>query len=260
VVANLKHIRNFIERFSELGKLFARLVKRLKEVRFVDMLVDGVLRRIGEIVDSMVQKLDREKLEELVREAVRRKVDELLESQVVDPKKPNWLRDLAKNVMTYRYGDYVVLVPNGKVKPVHAKLDVCEKVLGVKLPSIDTLADVAVREVRSSHEVRASFEKRLPGLCDSMIELLAGKNAIASVAFKSSKHGTALRAELWASGLVALGLAEKVKPGTTEKILREVKEVVGKRLRGFIVTDLFYSMFRELSVRGSRGGWRGGNR
>jgi hypothetical protein len=209
----------------------------------------------------MVQRLGRKRLEERVRYAVERLTDDILSSRPVDPRDPSGLRDLVKGVMTRstRYSfstyvvDYSVFLPSRAVEKFKIWLSLNYNIVlaEVEFPSKDTLADTAVRAVLPSLGVRASFEKRPLVLHDSVgyhqgfAGLIVGDSLVSDVEFKIGRHGVEVGTRLWVSGLVALGLAEKVKPGVTGEILRWVRDTLRERIRDLVTTELLYSAVRE---------------
>jgi hypothetical protein len=260
VVGALRWVRDFIRWLGKLGRLFDSLIKRLEEAGVVDRILGDLLRQAGDAVDSMVQKLGRKRLEERVRYAVKRKVDDLLSFQLVDPEDPAWLRDLAKSVIKSPES-YTVSLPSGRIKKYVFVLPISPvKLAEVELPSDDTLADLAVETVRLGHGASASFGRRPLVLLDNVAyyaghaDLSVGDSAVAGVDFESGRHGLEVGARLWVSGLVTLGLAEKVKPGITGEILRWVREALRERIRELAVAEFLYSALREQCMRESPGG------
>jgi hypothetical protein len=226
----------------------------------VDRILEALLRRAGEVVDSLARRLDRKELEELVREAVERKVDNLLRSRPAVPNDPDWLRDLVRDVVTY-FGDYTVSLPGGRVeRPLYVLSPIRVRSAEVELPDIDSLADLAVKAVRPRHEQHVSFLKRPPVLHDYVgryrgsVGLSVGDSAVAEAGFRTGRRGVEAEVKLWVPGLVALGLAEKVKPGTAGEILRKVGEALRKGIRSLVTTELFISMLREQYMREGSGG------
>jgi hypothetical protein len=264
VVKRLRHVRDFFKWLNELTEQLSRVAKKLEEVGVVDVLANRILRMAGEVVDSMARELGRDRLEELVKEAVERKVDKLLSHQPV--KNPSHLKHLAKNAMTYRYGDYAVFLPYEEVKLIFYEPSPDTELPEVELPSINSLADFAVKRAKPDHEAPISFEKQLPVLHDDVsgewvaADLTIGDSVVAEAffLFGDSEHETETRVGLYASGLIVLGLAESIKPGTTREVLQKVREVLRKKLRegvrDLIVAELFYSAVREQSICESPGG------
>jgi hypothetical protein len=122
----------------------------------------------------------------------------------------------------------------------------------VELPDTDSLADLAVKEVRPDHNASVSFEKRrlrvsydIDNIYETVRLEIDGDKAI-QIFLKEGRRGVGAKVILFVSGLTALGLAEKAKPGVTGEILRKVREAVRERLRDLVTTELFYSMLREM--------------
>jgi hypothetical protein len=276
VTTSLKRIRNFIEWLGELPERFNYFLSRLEEAGVFDVIADNILRTAGGIADFEVP--DRRRLEGLVRHAVEGKVDEL-RSQVADPKDPSGLRDLVKNVIVHHcedcedvaflpdgsYGDYVVSLPDGRVlRSFCAEPDWRVILTEVELPSTGSLVDFAVKKVRPDHEAPVSFEKqRLEvhyraghdrGVGWDIFSLVIGNSQVAEARFRADGHGACTGVQLHVSGLVALGLAEKLKPGVAGEILQKAKEAIRASLWGFAVTELFYSLLREQYMVKNRGG------
>jgi hypothetical protein len=252
VVEKLRFVRDFVAWLGKLSEQLKHLVKRLKEAGVFDALVNRILRWAEDVVDSAVP--DREKLEELVREAVKGKVDELLSSQPANDL--SHLKRLAKNAMTYRYGDYVVILPDGVAKPIYRPISGTEILSLVELPDTDSLANLAVKAVRPDRKARVSLEKQLLVLDDEanydwgIVRLAIGESGIANAALiRSDEHGIEAKAGLWVSGLIALGLTERFRPDTAREVLQKTREALVEKLRekvrDFVITKLFYSALRE---------------
>jgi hypothetical protein len=162
--------------------------------------------------------------------------------------------------------DYAVILPSGVIEDDEFEQSSGEVLsTGVKLPSPGSLADLAVKAVLPDHEPRVLFGRRqlqvdsstLDGL-STTLEIL-GSNVLVLTRLKEGRHGVETEVELWVSGLTTLGLAERVKPGTAEEIASSVRGAVRERLRKLILTELFYSMFREQYRQRSRSGRKHGD-
>ncbi|AFK51455.1 hypothetical protein TCELL_1032 [Thermogladius calderae 1633] len=257
----VKTLRDFSRRLSESG-----LVDRV-----ADGVLEGALRRVGEVVESMAQ--DRGALEKLVRDAVGRQVDfHLYHFKYETEHGSIKIEELARSAVSPFYDyEYAVSLPDGEVKRGW-NLDWTPrswvKLGEVEFPDVDSLADLVVEAVRPSHEAPTSSSNQPPAARYEMVlelgECIGGHDprdvkpyallrigGISLAALVPAKGRDETEVYLVVSGLTALGLAEKVRPGTTREVLRKPEEAVKERLRDAVVTELFYSLLRE------QYGWQG---
>jgi hypothetical protein len=208
---------------------------------------------------------DRGALEKLVRDAVGEQVDDHLYHYETEDGSIK-IEEVARSAVSPIYDyEYAVSLPDGEVKR-RWNLDWIPrswaKLGEVEFPDVDSLADLAVEAVRPSHEGPTSSSNQPPAARHELIlelgECIGGHDprgikpytllriggiSLAALVYDKDRNETEVY--LVASGLAALGLAEKVRPGATREVLRKAEEAVKERLRDAVVTELFYSVLRE---------------